>query len=201
MVSLRVKQPYRISWDILAGNSDLVLFANSAASIAAVFFWILSRKVNTIWLIWVLSESTSPLVSTVMNRLGSSSIAAAEIYLRCEIADYGVDRHRKVVRHVTIESNRRTERYLHNHFPDNDANFGVTTQFTLSSNFPCDCLHLRGECGELVNHTIDGVDQIQHLSEDEMVLDGPNLPFEEDICGMLEFGLYNFEEVSTGGYG
>ena len=81
------------------------------------------------------------------------------------------------------------------------TNFGLTTQFTFRSDFPCDLLHLSGECGELVNHTIDGVHQIQHLSEDEMVLDGPNLPFEEDICGMLEFGLYNFEEVSTGGYG
>ena len=64
---------------MLAKNSDLDLFANSAASLAAVFFWMLSRKFDTIWLICVFNESISPLASTVMNRLKSPSMAAAEI--------------------------------------------------------------------------------------------------------------------------
>ena len=34
----------RISCDMLARNSDLLRFASSAASRAAVFFWILSRS-------------------------------------------------------------------------------------------------------------------------------------------------------------
>ena len=67
---------------MLAKNSDLLLFANSAASLAAVFFWILSRKLDTIWLICVFNESISPLASTVMNRLKSPSIAAAEIWAK-----------------------------------------------------------------------------------------------------------------------
>ena len=46
------------------------------------------------------------------------------------------------------------------------TNFGLTTQFTFRSDFPCDLLHLSGECSKLVNHTIDGVHQIQHLSGD-----------------------------------
>ena len=45
---MRYDNAYRISWDMLAKNSDFDLFANSAASLAAVFFWILSRKLNTI---------------------------------------------------------------------------------------------------------------------------------------------------------
>lgn len=64
---------------MFAKNSDLLRLANSAASLAAVFFWILSRKFETIWLIWVFNESISPLASTVMNRLKSPSMAAAEI--------------------------------------------------------------------------------------------------------------------------
>ena len=38
----------RISCDMLAKNSDLERFASSAASRAAVFFWILSRRLYTI---------------------------------------------------------------------------------------------------------------------------------------------------------
>ena len=57
----------RISCDMLARNSDLDLLANSAAIRAAVLDWIDSRRLNTIWLILVLSESISPDASTVMN--------------------------------------------------------------------------------------------------------------------------------------
>ena len=64
---------------MFARNSDLLRFASSAASLAAVFFWMLSRRFDTIWLICVLSESISPLASTVMKRLKSPSMAAAEI--------------------------------------------------------------------------------------------------------------------------
>ena len=64
---------------MLAKNSDLLLFASSAASLAAVLFWMLSRRFDTIWLICVLSESIYPLASTVMNMLKSQSVAAAEI--------------------------------------------------------------------------------------------------------------------------
>ena len=67
---------------MFAKNSDFDLFANSAASLAAVFFWIESRKLDTIWLIWVFKESISPLASTVMNRLKSPSVAAAEIWAK-----------------------------------------------------------------------------------------------------------------------
>lgn len=69
----------RISCDILARNSDLLLLANSAASLAAVFFWIASLKLNTMLFICVFRESISPDASTVMKRVKSPSIAAAEI--------------------------------------------------------------------------------------------------------------------------
>ena len=72
----------RISWDIFARNSDFERFASSAASRAAVFFWIDSRRLYTIWLICVFNESISPLASTVMNRLKSPSMAAAEIWAK-----------------------------------------------------------------------------------------------------------------------
>jgi hypothetical protein len=73
---------------MFAKNSDLDRFANSAASLAAVFFWIDSRRLYTIWLICVLSESISPDASTVMNRVKSPSVAAAEICAKprtCEV--------------------------------------------------------------------------------------------------------------------
>ena len=80
MTSLRIdNKTYRISWDMLAKNSLLLLFANSAASLAAVFFCIESRKLKTMELICVFNESISPLASTVMNRVKSPSIAACEI--------------------------------------------------------------------------------------------------------------------------
>lgn len=65
--------------DMLARNSDLLLLASSAASRAIVFFCRLSRSEKTILLILVLSESISPLASTVTNELKSPSVAAAEI--------------------------------------------------------------------------------------------------------------------------
>src|SRR6267154_4816048 len=72
---------------MFAKNSDLDLFANSAASLAAVFFWIDSRRLYTIWLICVLSESISPDASTVMNRVKSPSVAAAEICAKPRTCD------------------------------------------------------------------------------------------------------------------
>jgi hypothetical protein len=66
----------RISWDMLARNSDFVLLANSAASLAAVFRWILSLKLNTIWLIFRFNSSISPDASTVINLVKSPSVAA-----------------------------------------------------------------------------------------------------------------------------
>ena len=69
----------RISCDILAKNSDLDLFASSAASLAIVFFCRLSRNEKTILLIFVFKESISPEASTVTNELKSPSVAAAEI--------------------------------------------------------------------------------------------------------------------------
>lgn len=69
----------RISCDMLARNSDFVLLANSAASLAAVFRWILSLKLNTIWLILRLSSSISPDASTVINFVKSPSVAALVI--------------------------------------------------------------------------------------------------------------------------
>ena len=72
------------------------------------------------------------------------------------------------MRYVIIGSVRRTDFDLRDLLPDtfDVTNFGLTTQFTFRSDFPCDLLHLGGECSELVNHTIDGVNQIQHLSGD-----------------------------------
>jgi hypothetical protein len=69
----------RISCDMLARNSDLDRLASSAVCLADVFFSMDSRKLNTIWLILVLSESISPEASTVMKRVKSPSVAAAEI--------------------------------------------------------------------------------------------------------------------------
>lgn len=69
----------RISCDMFARNSDFDLLANSAASLAIVFFCNESRREKTILLILVLSESISPLASTVTNELKSPSVAAAEI--------------------------------------------------------------------------------------------------------------------------
>ena len=67
---------------MFAKNSLLLRFANSAASLAAVFFCIESRKLKTMELICVFNESISPLASTVMNRVKSPSIAAAEIWAK-----------------------------------------------------------------------------------------------------------------------
>lgn len=72
---------------MFAKNSDLDLFANSAASLAAVFFWMDSRRLYTIWLICVLSESISPDASTVMKRVKSPSVAAAEICAKPRTCD------------------------------------------------------------------------------------------------------------------
>lgn len=63
---------------MLAKNSDLLLLANSAASLAIVFFCKLSRNENTILLILVLSESISPLASTVTNELKSPSVGTLD---------------------------------------------------------------------------------------------------------------------------
>lgn len=68
-----------ISWDMLARNSDFVLFANSAASLAAVFRWMESLRLNTIWLIFRFSSSISPEASTVMSFVKSPSVAALVI--------------------------------------------------------------------------------------------------------------------------
>jgi hypothetical protein len=64
---------------MFARNSLFDLFASSAASLAAVFFSRLVRKLRTIWLILVFKESISPLASTVTNELKSPAVAAAEI--------------------------------------------------------------------------------------------------------------------------
>lgn len=77
-----------ISCDMFAKNSDLLLFANSAASLAAVFFCNDSRREKTIWLIFVFKESISPEASTVTKELKSPSVAAAEICAKartCEV--------------------------------------------------------------------------------------------------------------------
>ena len=66
----------RISWDMLARNSDFVLLANSAASLAAVFLWIESLRLKTIWLILRFNSSISPDASTVMSFVKSPSVAA-----------------------------------------------------------------------------------------------------------------------------
>lgn len=72
---------------MFAKNSLLLLFANSAASLAAVFFCRDSLKLYTIWLILVLSESISPLASTVTKALKSPSVAAAEIWANARTCD------------------------------------------------------------------------------------------------------------------
>jgi len=68
-----------ISCDMLARNSLLLLLAVSACCLALVFFSIDSRRLYTIWLIFVLRLSISPLASTVIKRVKSPSVAAAEI--------------------------------------------------------------------------------------------------------------------------
>ena len=44
------------------------------------------------------------------------------------------------------------------------SDFGLTTQFTFRTNFSSDLLHFGCEGSELLNHSVDGVDEIQHLS-------------------------------------
>lgn len=72
---------------MFARNSDLLRLANSAASLAIVFFCRLSRSEKTILLILVLSESISPLASTVTKELKSPSVAAAEIWAKARTCD------------------------------------------------------------------------------------------------------------------
>lgn len=72
---------------MFARNSDFDLLADSACCLALVFFSILSRRLYTIWLILVLRLSISPDASTVMNRVKSPSVAAAEIWAKARTWD------------------------------------------------------------------------------------------------------------------
>lgn len=67
---------------LLARNSDLLLLANSAASLACVFRCSESRREDTISLIWFFSEFISPEASTVTKELKSPAVAAAEIWAK-----------------------------------------------------------------------------------------------------------------------
>src|ERR1700733_5850935 len=40
------------------------------------------------------------------------------------------------------------------------------TQFSFSTNLSSDLLHLGSEYSQLINHVIDGLDRVQHLSRD-----------------------------------
>lgn len=48
--------------------------------------------------------------------------------------------------------------------PFDVSNLRLTTEFTFGSDFSSDFLYLGGKGSELVNHAIDGVDEVQHLS-------------------------------------
>ena len=161
---------------MLAKNSDLLLFASSAASLAAVFFWMLSRRFDTIWLICVLSESISPLASTVMNRLKSPSIAAAEICAKprtCVVRLPAMVFTDTLSRAVSAdrrdggdgEAERRDVRDL---LPDtlDVADLGLAAQLALGSDLTRDLLDLGREDGQLVDHAVDGVHEVEDLARD-----------------------------------
>ena len=46
------------------------------------------------------------------------------------------------------------------------ADFCLTTKLTLGTDLSGNFLHLSGENGQLVDHAVDGVDEIEYLSRD-----------------------------------
>lgn len=46
------------------------------------------------------------------------------------------------------------------------ADFGLATKLAFGTDFACDLLDFGSEDGQLVNHTVDSVDEIENLSGD-----------------------------------
>lgn len=132
-------------------NWLLVLFTNSAAFLAAVFFWILSHKLKTIWLIWVFKESISPLALTAMNLVKSPSITAAETGRNHKLAWSGY-RHRlggeaaeDCKSHIRIKDGREVRNFLP--YSLNVPDFGLHSQVSFGSGFTSDLLDLGSKDG------------------------------------------------------
>ena len=51
------------------------------------------------------------------------------------------------------------------------ANFGLSTKLAFGSDFSGDLLDFGGEDGQLVDHTVDSVDEIEDLSRDRYASD------------------------------
>ena len=81
------------------------------------------------------------------------------------------------MRTVSIRDNtccvQRRDGNVRNFLPDtlDVADFGLTTQLSFGTDFTRDLLDFRGEDGQLVNHAVDGVDEIEDLSRDRHARD------------------------------
>lgn len=101
-----------------------------------------------------------------MNRVKSPSVAAAEIWANartCEVKFVAIVFTLK----LTISSLRIHQRDSLRDLlpcPFNILDFSLYSQLSFCSDFSGDSCHFRSENGQLVNHIIDGVDQIENLS-------------------------------------
>jgi len=71
-----------------------------------------------------------------------------------------------LIEHEQDECIGETDSDVHDLLPNSlyIANFGLNTQLSLCAHFSSHLFHLCSENGQLINHIIDGIHQIQHFS-------------------------------------